>query len=105
MSVFNEVLDAARTLTPTDRMRLVAVLWDEIPPGEWPQPTRNGSPSVDVGPMISITVAHRRHPGPRCGTAFESGWGWMNNLLIHDGAEADYEVSLRWYAERSVQAA
>jgi putative addiction module component (TIGR02574 family) len=39
MSTFNDVLDAARTLTPTDRMRLVDALWEDIPPIEWPLPS------------------------------------------------------------------
>lgn len=39
MPVFDEILDAARTLTPTDRMRLVDALWEDVSPSEWPMPS------------------------------------------------------------------
>lgn len=39
MSTFNEVLDAARTLAPMDRLRLVDALWEDVPSTEWPMPT------------------------------------------------------------------
>lgn len=39
MPTFNDVLDAARTLTPTDRMRLVDALWEDVSPTEWPLPS------------------------------------------------------------------
>ncbi len=39
MPTFHDVLDAARTLTPTDRIRLLDALWEEVPPSEWPLPT------------------------------------------------------------------
>jgi putative addiction module component (TIGR02574 family) len=39
MQTFDDVLEAARTLTPTDRMRLVDALWEDIPPTEWPLPS------------------------------------------------------------------
>ncbi len=39
MPVFDEILDAARTLTPTDRMRLVDALWEDVSPSEWPLPS------------------------------------------------------------------
>lgn len=39
MLVFDEILDAARTLTPADRLRLVDALWDDASPSEWPQPS------------------------------------------------------------------
>ena len=39
MSTFHDVLDAARTLTPTDRIRLVDALWEDVPPAEWPLPS------------------------------------------------------------------
>jgi putative addiction module component (TIGR02574 family) len=40
MPVFDEVLKAARTLTPTDRLRLVDALWEDVPPSEWPTPSQ-----------------------------------------------------------------
>jgi putative addiction module component (TIGR02574 family) len=39
MPVFDDILDAARTLTPTDRMRLVDALWEDVAPSEWPLPS------------------------------------------------------------------
>ena len=39
MPTFHDVLDAAKTLTPTDRIRLVDALWEDVPPAEWPLPT------------------------------------------------------------------
>lgn len=39
MLAFDEILDAARTLTPIDRMRLVDALWADVPPAEWPLPS------------------------------------------------------------------
>jgi putative addiction module component (TIGR02574 family) len=39
MPVFDEILEAARTLTPADRMRLVDALWDDVAPSEWPLPS------------------------------------------------------------------
>jgi putative addiction module component (TIGR02574 family) len=39
MQTFDDVLEAARTLTPTDRMRLVDALWEDVSPTEWPLPS------------------------------------------------------------------
>ncbi len=39
MPTFRDVLDAARTLTPTERIRLVDALWEDVPPTEWPLPS------------------------------------------------------------------
>jgi putative addiction module component (TIGR02574 family) len=39
MPVFEDILDAARTLTPTDRMRLIDALWEDVAPSEWPLPS------------------------------------------------------------------
>lgn len=39
MSNLNEVLDAARTLTAGERLRLVEALWEDVSPDEWPAPT------------------------------------------------------------------
>lgn len=39
MQVFDEILTAARTLTPADRIRLAEVLWDDVPPSDWPLPS------------------------------------------------------------------
>jgi putative addiction module component (TIGR02574 family) len=40
MLTFSDVLDAARALTPLDRMRLVDALWEDVPPTEWPLPSK-----------------------------------------------------------------
>lgn len=39
MPTFGDVLDAARSLSPTDRSRLLAALWDDVPPSQWPLPS------------------------------------------------------------------
>ena len=39
MKVFDEVLDAARTLAASDRLRLIDALWESFPPDEWPAPS------------------------------------------------------------------
>jgi putative addiction module component (TIGR02574 family) len=39
MQTFEDVLDAARTLTPTDRNRLLESLWEAIPSSDWPHPS------------------------------------------------------------------
>lgn len=39
MPGFAEVLEAARTLTPTERLRLVDALWNDIAPSDWPLPS------------------------------------------------------------------
>ena len=56
MSAFDEVLDAARTLTPVDRLRLAQALWNEMSPSERPRPSeewiaevRRRSDSYDEG--------------------------------------------------------
>ena len=43
MPTFQDVLTAARTLSPTDRVRLVVALWedwDDLPPADWPMPNQ-----------------------------------------------------------------
>ncbi|MBL8827759.1 MAG: addiction module protein [Planctomycetaceae bacterium] len=39
MQTIDEILDAARLLNPADRLRLVATLWEETPPSDWPLPS------------------------------------------------------------------
>lgn len=39
MPTFHDVLDAARTLTATERIRLVDALWDDVSPTDWPLPS------------------------------------------------------------------
>jgi putative addiction module component (TIGR02574 family) len=39
MPTFRDVLEAARSLTPLDRSRLVDALWEDVPPSEWPLPS------------------------------------------------------------------
>lgn len=58
MATFDDVLGAARALTPADRVRLVAALWDEVPAAEWPLPSeewvaeaQRRSEAFDAGQM------------------------------------------------------
>jgi putative addiction module component (TIGR02574 family) len=39
MATLQDVLDAARSLTAGDRVRLVQMLWDDVPPADWPLPS------------------------------------------------------------------
>lgn len=39
MQSIDEILDAALMLNPADRLRLVARLWEETPPSDWPLPS------------------------------------------------------------------
>lgn len=40
MSTYQEVLNAARTLTAAERMQLVNALWEDVDPNDWPIPSR-----------------------------------------------------------------
>lgn len=75
MPVFDEVLDAARTLTPAERIRLVDALWDDASPSEWPLPSEEWiaeaqlrSDDFDRGrtsatPWTEVRVRARRKAG------------------------------------------
>ena len=39
MSAFSDVLSAAQGLPTPDRIRLIAALWETVPPEEWPTPS------------------------------------------------------------------
>ena len=39
MPNFQDVLDAARTLNATERVRLADALWEDLPPEDWPPPS------------------------------------------------------------------
>lgn len=39
MNTFDDVLNAAQTLTSDDRVRLIDALWDSLPQEEWPPPS------------------------------------------------------------------
>jgi len=39
MTRFEDVLGAAFSLTPADRVRLMDELWNRLPPAEWPVPS------------------------------------------------------------------
>jgi putative addiction module component (TIGR02574 family) len=58
MPIFDEVLEAVRSLKPSDRLRLVDVMWDDVSPLDWPQPSadwvaeaRRRSEEFDRGEM------------------------------------------------------
>lgn len=60
MPTLDDVLDAARTLTPTDRLRLLEALWEDVPPSDWPAPSaewiaevQRRSADVDAGRMLA----------------------------------------------------
>ncbi|MBS0260845.1 MAG: addiction module protein [Planctomycetes bacterium] len=59
---FQDVLSAAQTLSPADRMRLVNALWEEVPPEDWPLPgpewiseAQRRSDEYDAGRMSAST--------------------------------------------------
>jgi putative addiction module component (TIGR02574 family) len=60
MSTLNDILDAARTLSVSERMQLIDTLWEEIPPSEWPKPSdewiaeaQRRSQEYDAGQMAA----------------------------------------------------
>jgi putative addiction module component (TIGR02574 family) len=62
MSTFEEVLDAARTLTAIERFQLVEALWEGVSPAEWPAPSQEWiaesqrrSTEYDQGRMSAAT--------------------------------------------------
>lgn len=64
MSTLSEILAAARTLSAVDRLRLAEALWEDVPSGEWPQPSaewlaeaQRRSAEFDAGRMKADTWA------------------------------------------------
>jgi putative addiction module component (TIGR02574 family) len=62
MTTFNEILDAAQTLAPSDRLRLSETLWETVPVADWPAPSREWvaevqrrSDELDAGNMTTST--------------------------------------------------
>jgi len=53
MTTLQEIIDAARTLSPAERLRLVDAVWDDEHPENWP--------ALSTGPN-----AETRGPRPRC---------------------------------------
>ena len=39
MATFDDVLEAAQDLAPSDRIRLIDALWGTVPPEQWPVPS------------------------------------------------------------------
>ena len=39
MQTFQDVLNAARTLPPAERLRLIEMLWEDVEPADWPAPS------------------------------------------------------------------
>lgn len=67
MPAFHEILDAARTLTASDRMRLVEALWQDASPADWLPPSdewiaeaQRRSVEYDQGRMSAATWAEVR---------------------------------------------
>ncbi len=58
MSTVKELLVAAHELSPSDRVELIASLWESLDPDEWPVPSsavmedvRRRSAEIDAGTM------------------------------------------------------
>ena len=58
MMTFDDILGAAQELPAADKVRLIAALWDSVPPGEWAAPSeewvaeaQRRSAEVDAGRM------------------------------------------------------
>ncbi len=56
MTTLQEIIDAARTLSPAERLRLVDAVWDDEHPENWPALRCHESGS-------SRTAAGKRRPG------------------------------------------
>lgn len=75
MSTFHEILDAARTLSAGDRLKLLNALWEDVPTAEWPVPSpewiaeaRRRSEQFDQGkttaaPWSEVRTRARREAG------------------------------------------
>ncbi|HYV36598.1 MAG TPA: addiction module protein [Gemmataceae bacterium] len=64
MPTLSDVLAAARSLSPADRILLADALWEDLPPEAWPQPSaewlaeaQRRSAEFDAGRMKSATWA------------------------------------------------
>jgi putative addiction module component (TIGR02574 family) len=62
MPTFDDVFNAAESLVPVDRVRLVQELWQTIPPENWPAPSaewieeiQRRSAELDAGRMTAST--------------------------------------------------
>jgi putative addiction module component (TIGR02574 family) len=62
MPTFQDILDAARGLSPTERVLLAEALWEDLPPADWPMPTKEWiaeaqrrSSEYDEGRMSAAT--------------------------------------------------
>ena len=67
MQTFQELLSAAKTLDPSDRMRLANSIWDDVPLADWPLPdaewiaeAQRRSAAYDAGEMSAATWAEVR---------------------------------------------
>ena len=63
MTTLDDVLTAARTLSATDRLRLVEALWEDVPPADWPAPNEEW-----------IAEAQRRSAEHDAGRTSSSTW-------------------------------
>jgi putative addiction module component (TIGR02574 family) len=69
---FDEVLDAARALPTSERLRLINALWDNLPPEEWPAPSaewiaeaQRRSAEYDAGRMSAAPWSELRERARR----------------------------------------
>jgi putative addiction module component (TIGR02574 family) len=67
MPSFQDVLDAARALNATERIRLADAIWEDVPPADWPKPSeewiaevQRRSAEYDAGRASAATWAEVR---------------------------------------------
>ncbi len=70
MSRVDEVLRAAESLEPDERLRLIAQLWESLPPEHWAAPT-----------AFQMAELRRRFGGPQGDRVHESAWEALRRVL------------------------
>jgi hypothetical protein len=50
MATFSDVFDAVQALSPSEQLRLIDALWDNLSPSEWPSP----SDEMDRGSTATV---------------------------------------------------
>ena len=72
MTSFQDVLGAARSLTPPERVRLIDALWESVDPNDWTPPSeewiaevRRRSAEHDAGRMTASSATEVRERARR----------------------------------------
>ena len=72
MESVNEILSAAQALSASDRVKLIALLWDDLAPHEWAAPSdewiaeaNRRSDAIDDGRLTSDTWENTRERARR----------------------------------------